>query len=108
MIKVSKKLEEDAKAGMAYSSGIRIRMGDGNDEEGEEPKKKRARKQGNNKLTRKCSDECKCGGRDHQRTSSSKCPWKGLSKIQVAENYVKRLEGKAGEEKSEKSENCTT
>ncbi len=33
------------------------------------------------------------------------------SKIQVAENYVKRLEGKAGEEKSEKSEkseNCTT
>jgi hypothetical protein len=106
MIEGSKKLEEDAKAGMAYSSGIRMR--DGDDEEGEEPKKKRARKQGNNKLTRKCSDECKCGGRDHQRTSSSKCPWKGLSKIQVAENYVKRLEGKAGEEKSEKSENCTT
>ncbi len=53
---------------------------------------KRARKD-NNKLSWTSGEECKCGGKDHKRISSSKCPWKGQSKEAVAQNYVKRLEG---------------
>jgi hypothetical protein len=100
MIEGSRKLEEDAKAGMAYSSGIRMRDDDGENEESEGPRKKKARTKDGNKLTRNSSDECKCGGKDHKRTSSLKCPWKGLTRMQVAEKYMKRIEEKVDEDKS--------
>jgi hypothetical protein len=72
-----------------------MRDGDGENEESEGPRKKRARTKDGSKLIRNSSDKCKCGGKDHKRTLWSKCPWKGLSRIQVAKNYVKRIEEKS-------------
>jgi hypothetical protein len=87
------KLEKDSKEGRGYSSGCRLREEDeDNNEPVSEgcPAKKRART--DNKLTRTSGEECKCGGKDHKRISSMKCPWKGQSKEAVAQNYAKRLE----------------
>jgi hypothetical protein len=66
------------------------------------------------------SHECKCGGRDHQRTTSTKCPWQNLSKSVVAGNYEERRRKKinkmielctspaAGEQTTEMRANATT
>jgi hypothetical protein len=66
------------------------------------------------------SHECKCGGRDHQRTTSTKCPWHNLSKSVVAGNYEERRRKKinkmrelctspaAGEQTTEMRANATT
>ena len=53
-------------------------------EEGIGPRRKGGEKQ----LTRKSGDKCKCGGQDHRRVTSSKCPWQGQSKEEVAANWV--------------------
>jgi hypothetical protein len=69
-------------------------------EESERPKKKRAKgtHDNNNKPTRKSKEECKCGGKDHKRPTSSKCPWQGLSPVEVSENYGKLLEKRVREQ----------
>ncbi len=94
MIEGTKKMEIDAKEGRGYCSGIRMRdEGKKEDSEEKERRKKTARtgEANNNPLTRRTSTECKCGGDDHKRISSSRCPWKGLSKVEVARNYEKRM-----------------
>ncbi len=94
MIEGTKKMEVDAKEGRGYCSGIRMRdEGKKEDCEEKERRKKTARtgEANNNPLTRRTSTECKCGGDDHKRISSSRCPWKGLSKVEVARNYEKRM-----------------
>ncbi len=85
MVEGCLKMEEDAKDGRAYSSGIRLCD---ENEEGQQPRTKKAKKQHNNK---QLTGGCKCGGQDHKRISSTKCPWKGLSKSEVASNYEERL-----------------
>jgi hypothetical protein len=42
-------------------------------------------------VTRRKAASCKCGGDDHKRITSSKCPWKGLSTKVVCKNYEQRL-----------------
>jgi hypothetical protein len=94
MIDGIKKMEKDAEDGMAYSSGIRL-DDDGEENNGncEEPARKKARRTTSNKnkctslTSRKKEEGCKCGGRDHQRIMSSKCPWQGLLQEVVCENY---------------------
>jgi hypothetical protein len=82
------KMKEDATAGRGYASGIRVRGDEEQDNmEGEQPARKKARR--NNTLT--STQECKCGGRDHQRVTSKLCPWRGCSKQERAENYKKRM-----------------
>jgi hypothetical protein len=78
-----------------YSLGIRLQDG-GKNGDGEEKKrnKKKVRtgEPNNNELTRHTAKEqCKCGGDGHKRISSSRCPWKGLSKEKMARNYGKRM-----------------
>ena len=94
MIEGTKKVELDAKEGRGYSSGIRMRdeNKDGQSEE-KKRKKKRARTEpaNDNQLTRTTRTECKCGGSDHKRITSLRCPWRGLSKVEVAQNYAQRL-----------------
>jgi hypothetical protein len=94
MIEGTAKMEKDAKEGRGYSSGVRMRD-DTKNEDSEERKrnKKKARtaKQNNNTLTGQAGKECKCGGDDHQRVSSVNCPWKGLTKVEVARKYKKRM-----------------
>ncbi len=94
MIEGTKKMELDAKEGRGYSSGIRMHdeNKDGQSEE-KKRKKKRARTEtaNDNQLTRTTRTECKCGGSDHKRITSLRCPWRGLSKVEVARNYEKRL-----------------
>jgi hypothetical protein len=88
----AKKLEDDAKEGRAYSSGMRMRDENGVEGEGSETRPiKRARTTNNNKLTRTSGDGCKCGAKDHKRTSSSQCPWYGMPRKEVAANYAQRL-----------------
>jgi hypothetical protein len=93
MIEGTKKMELDAKEGRGYSSGIRMRD-ENKDRQSEEKKrkKKRARTEtaNDNQLTRTTRTECKCGGSDHKRITSLRCPWRGLSKVEVAQNYEKR------------------
>jgi hypothetical protein len=94
MIEGTRKMELDAKEGRGYSSGIRMRdeSKDGQSEE-KKRKKKRARTEttNDNQLTRTTRTECKCGGSDHKRITSLRCPWRGLSKVEVARNYEKRM-----------------
>jgi hypothetical protein len=80
MADVSKKTEDNAKAGRGYSSGIRMREEeDDNNEDSEEPRKKKARTgRNNNGLTRQSNVQCKCGSKEHKQISSLNCPWKGL------------------------------
>jgi hypothetical protein len=59
--------------------------------EKERRKKTRTEKQNDNQRTRSLKNECKCGGIDHKRISSSRCPWKGLLKEEVAQNYENRI-----------------
>jgi hypothetical protein len=94
MIEGTKKMEMDAKEGRGYSSGIRMRdEGKNGDSEEKKRNKKKARtgEPNNNPLTRSTPKECKCGGVDHKRISSSRCPWKGLTKVEVAQNCAKRM-----------------
>jgi uncharacterized protein (UPF0333 family) len=80
---------------MEYSSGLRLRgeNDETEEEESERPKKKaKGTHNNNNKPTRVSKEECKCGQRDHKRTSSSKCPWQKLSPGEVSENYARRME----------------
>jgi hypothetical protein len=63
----------------------------GDSEEKKKKKKARTGEPNNNQLTRRTAKECKCGGGNHKRISSSRCPWKGLSKEEVAQNYEKRM-----------------
>jgi hypothetical protein len=94
MIEGTKKMELDAKEGREYSSGIRLRdVGkNGDSEEKKSKKKARTGEPNNNQLTRRTArEQCKCGGDDHKRISSSRCPWKGLSKEEVTQNYEKRM-----------------
>jgi hypothetical protein len=93
MIEGTKKMEIDAKEGRGYTSGIRMRDEgkNGDSEEKKRNKKARTGEANNNQLTRRTAKECKCGGDDHKRISSSRCPWKGLSKEEVARNYEKRM-----------------
>jgi hypothetical protein len=94
MIEGTKKMELDAKEGRGYSSGIRMRE-ERKEEDGEErTRKKKKTKTGNernNALTRQTKRQCKCGGDDHRRITSLKCPWYGLSRVEVAQNYEKRM-----------------
>jgi hypothetical protein len=93
MIEGTKKMELDAKEGRGYSSGIRMRDEgkNGNSEENKRKKKARTGEPNNNPLTRRTATECKCGDNDHKRISSSRCPWRGLSKVEVTRNYEKRM-----------------
>jgi hypothetical protein len=88
MIEGCQKMEMDEKEGRGYSTGVRMR--DDEEEDGESRTTKRARKD-NNTLTRSSGEECKCGGKDHKRISSSKCPWKGQSREEVTRNYEQRI-----------------
>jgi hypothetical protein len=101
MVEGTKKLKEDAEEGMEYSSGLRLQKeNDETEEESEQPKKKRAKgtHDNNNKPTRKSKEECKCGGKDHKHTTSSKCPWQRLLPVEVSENYGKLLEKRVREQ----------
>ncbi len=95
MIEGTKKMEIDAKEGRGYTSGIRMRdEGKNGDSEEKKRNQKKARtgEPNNNQLTRRTArEQCKCGGDDHKRISSSRCPWKGLSKEEVTRNYEKRM-----------------
>ena len=84
-------METDEKEGRGYSTGVRMRNDD--EEEDGEPgtKKRKRRRKDNNTLTRSSGEECKCGGKDHKRISSSKCPWKGQSREEVTRNYEQRI-----------------
>ncbi len=71
-------------------------MGDeGKNEDREEKKRKkktaRTGETSNNPLTRRTANECKCGGDDHKRISSLRCPWRGLSRVEVTQNYEKKM-----------------
>jgi hypothetical protein len=94
MIDGVKKMEADLRDGMAYSSAIRFEDEDEDGMNCEEPAKKKKRTINSNKRTslRKKEEGCKCGGRDHQRITSGKCPWKGFSTSEVAENYERRVQ----------------
>jgi hypothetical protein len=88
MVKGTAKMEEDAKAGQLYSTPIRLQ-----DEEEEGNNKQDCEKGVWNKWARteRTSEEgCKCGGQDHKQISSTKCPWKGLSKTKVAAKNEER------------------
>jgi hypothetical protein len=94
MIEGTKKMELDAKEGRECSSGIRLRdVGkNGDSEEKKSKKKARTGEPNNNQLTRGTArEQYKCGGDNHKRISSSRCPWKGLSKEDVTQNYEKRM-----------------
>jgi hypothetical protein len=65
----------------------------------EESVKKKAKTTNDNKDVRtkrrskkeeRKNEGCKCGGRDHKRITSHKCPWQGLSASAVAANCEKR------------------
>jgi hypothetical protein len=97
MIEGTAKMDLDAKEGMGYSSGGRMRdeSNDGNSEETKRKRKKtRTDKHANSTHTRATKAECKCGSEDHKRISSKSCPWKGLSKVEVAQKYEQRLREK--------------
>jgi N-acetylmuramoyl-L-alanine amidase CwlA len=83
------KMELDVQEGRAYSSGIGVEGDTEEDtEEGEPRARKRAKiAKGNNTLT-----GCKCGSLEHQRVSAKNCPWKGMSKKEIAVNYERRIE----------------
>jgi hypothetical protein len=106
MIDGTKKMEEDAKDGRGYSSGIHMRDGENKDsEKGSTRKKARTEGEGNIPLTRVASGktkECKCGRKDHMRVSAGACPWRGLSKLEVTRKYAQRI---AGNDFSPNSEN---
>jgi hypothetical protein len=83
--------------GMAYSSAIRLdEDGEEEEEEGcQQSAKKKAKTAKTTKKKRRTivkEGGCKCGGLDHKRITSSVCPWKGLSKKEVRENYERRLD----------------
>jgi hypothetical protein len=82
------KLKLDSAEGRCYSSGIRLEEGDN---DGELPARKKTK--ANNPRTGS-QPECKCGSRDHQRVSSRSCPWKDLSKSELARNYEERMREK--------------
>jgi hypothetical protein len=98
MIEGTKKMEEDAKEGRDYSSGIRLH--EDNEAEGENRPRKKRQTKDNNQLTttaQRSSEGCRCGGVDHKQISSLKCPWKGMSKSEVSENYAQRQKEKMKE-----------
>jgi hypothetical protein len=108
MAKGIKKLEDDVKEGRAYSSGMHMHgENEVEGEEGESRPRKRARTVNNNPLTRTSSDGCKCGAMDHKCTSSSKCPWKGMPRKEVAAKYALRRNKSVREEAAEKAANPT-
>ena len=96
MIEGIKKIETDVRNGMAYSSAIRLEDDEDEKEENcEIPAKKRAKTNNNQRTSvtgKKEATTCKCGGDDHRRITSSKCPWKGLSQKVVCKNYERRCE----------------
>jgi hypothetical protein len=57
----------------------------------ERRKKVRTARRNDNQLTHTTRTECKCGGDDHKRTSLLRCSWKGLSELEVVQNYEKRM-----------------
>ena len=86
------KMEQDAKDGRDYSLGLHLREDEGEDSS-EEPRSKRARMKGNNnERTYRRESECKCGAKDHLQSTSKKCPWKGMSREEVALKYEQRVE----------------
>jgi hypothetical protein len=91
MIEGVAKMEKDRMAGRVYASGIRMGDGseEGNEDESERPAKKGARSATNNPQDnnneRTTSATCKCGGQDHKRISSKDCPWRELSKKEIAQ-----------------------
>ena len=89
MIEGTRKMEADAEDGCQYSAGIPLQEEENEAEGGEGgPAKKRARTTTTQyKPSRTSRDKCKCGGSNHMRTSSFKCPWYGQSKEVVAQNY---------------------
>jgi hypothetical protein len=94
MIEGTKKMELDAKEGREYSWRIRLRdVGkNGDSEEKKSNKKVRTGEPNNNQLTQRTArEQCKCDGDNHKQISSSRCPWKGLSKEEVTQNYVNRM-----------------
>jgi hypothetical protein len=82
------KMKEDAEAGACYGTGICVE-GEDDVEVEVQPKKKRARR--NNPLTSAQQVGCKCGGLDHSRVNSKKCPWRGLSKKEHEAKYENRM-----------------
>jgi hypothetical protein len=98
MIEGTAKMELDAKEGRRYSSGIQMRD-ESKDRISEETKrkKKKARtdKQDKSTHTRATKTECKwCGSANHRQILLSSCPWKGLSKVEVAQKDKKRMSKK--------------
>jgi hypothetical protein len=84
MIDGMQKMEEDAKYGRGYSSGIHM-QDENKDSDSGSPRKKARLASGKTK-------ECKCGKKDHMRVSSRSCPpWRGLSKLEVTRKYALRL-----------------
>jgi hypothetical protein len=55
---------------------------EGKKEDSEEKKRKkktvRMGEANNNPLKGQTANACKCGGNDHKRISSSRCPWRGF------------------------------
>jgi hypothetical protein len=93
MIEGIMKMETDARNGMAYSSAIRLEDDEEEKEENCERQARKKAKTSNNprtRVTREKEKSCKCGGEDHMRTTSSKCPWQGLSPKVVCQNYEQR------------------
>jgi hypothetical protein len=101
MIDGVEQMKLDAKEGRCYASGIIAE----DDKEGEGPARKRARGQADNLRT--SPKECKCGAQDHQRVTSRNCPWKGLPKKEIMENYERRLKEWEVREKNTMATSCT-
>jgi hypothetical protein len=80
------KMKKDEKEGRGYYSGRRFKE---EDLEGEQPARKMERV--NNSLTREQQEGCKCGAQDHQQVTLKNCPWKGLSKKEIFDNYEKAM-----------------
>jgi hypothetical protein len=73
------KMELDVEEGRAYSSGIGVEGDIEEDTDGQPRANKRAKKaKDNNTLT-----GCRCGSLEHQRVSSKKCPFKGMSNKEI-------------------------
>ncbi len=96
MIEGVLKMEIDMRNGMAYSSAIHLQDDEEEKEDDSERPARKKTKTSNNQRTSVTREKkergcCKCGGDDHQRITSSKCPWQGLSPEVVCQNYEERM-----------------
>ena len=100
LTKGTTKMEQDTKSGRMYSTGLRLQDEKINKDDCEEPRMKKNKTHDNVQTTnnnqptsnRNNKGACKCGGRDHKRVLSKKCPWNGLSKVEVLKYCEPRVE----------------